>query len=298
MPTNQMPAAEVEISIDLVRRLLRAQHPELSHLVLELLTEGWDNASYRLGEELLVRLPRRSASAPLIEHERLWLPKIAGRLPLPIPVPLYSGAPGEGFPWPWSICRYIPGVSAAVTEPDDLNRTAEVLGGFLRRLHSPAPSDAPANPYRGGPLLSRDATTRQRLDMVSDLGFVAFAELERLWVGALELPAFGGEPTWLHGDLHPHNILVDDGRLSGIVDFGDITSGDPATDLSVAWMMLPAESHRSFRHAYGDDSRALWGRARGWAIGLGLAYVATSADNPVMASIGRRTLVAALDDRS
>lgn len=292
MPAADMPAAEVDVTEELVRTLLREQCPDLAGLDLRLLANGWDNAIFRLGDQLTVRLPRRSLSAALVEHEQRWLPDLAGRLPLPIPAPVRCGRPGAGFPWPWSVCPWLHGTIAERTPPDDPMIAAEALGAFLRALHTPAPADAPANPFRGVPLVQRDDATRTRVDHVSNL--VDRDAVLACWDELLATAPWTGPPLWLHGDLHPANVLVDGGRISAIIDFGDITAGDPATDLSVAWMMLPAAARPTFRAAVGSVDDDTWSRARAWALSLGLAYVANSADNPMFSHLGVRVVEQAM----
>jgi aminoglycoside phosphotransferase (APT) family kinase protein len=292
-----MPAAEVSVPPDLVRRLLEAQQPDLSHLPIRVMAHGWDNLMYRLGDGLAVRLPRREAAAGLVVNEQRWLPVVAPRLPLPVPAPVRAGRPALGYPWPWSIVPFLPGRLAAREPPADPADAAVSLGRFLAALHAPAPPDAPANPNRGIPLAERAAVVTENLSVLGglvDRGAVTWA-----WRAALAAPAWGSAPVWVHGDLHPANILVRRGRISGVIDFGDITAGDPATDLSVAWMLLPGRCHRAFRDAYhaaggpaGSDG--IWARAQGWALALSLACLANSADNPLIAAIGRRTMDAVL----
>lgn len=294
---HTMPAAEVDVSPALVRRLLAEQHPDLAGLPLAPLASGWDNLMCRLGTELVVRLPRRSPAADLVRHEQRWLPELAPRLSLPVPAPVRIGRPGAGYPWAWSIVPLLSGEIAARTPPDDLAAAADMLGRFLGALHVPAPSDHPVNPVRGVPLADRDAVTRARLARLTLT--VDGATILRRWEDTLAVPRWAGSPRWLHGDLHPANILVADGRLSAIIDFGDITAGDPATDLAVAWMLLPPAEHATFRGSYGECNGAAidddtWLRAQGWAIVLSVAFLAHSADNPLMAGIGRRTLDAVL----
>jgi len=292
-----MPAAELDITPDLVRRLLQAQQPDLAGRPIELMANGWDNVVYRLGSELLVRLPRREIAANLVVHEQRWLPVLQARLPLPIPAPVRIGNPDLGYPWSWSVVPFLPGQVAAQNPPPDLRDAAVVMAEFLAALHTPAPADAPVNAYRGVPLANRRTAVFENLAAVADL--VDPTAVKRVWDAAIAVPAWGADPAWLHGDLHPANILVDRGRISGVIDFGDITAGDPAADLSVAWMLLPAEHHDAFRniyrtaasHAVDDD---IWVRARGWALTLSLAFLAHSADNPQLSRIGRRTIGAVL----
>jgi aminoglycoside phosphotransferase (APT) family kinase protein len=275
------PAAEVDVTADLVRRLLADQHPDLADLPVEPLAQGWDNASYRVGKKMIARLPRRTAAATLIAHERRWLPGLAPRLPLPIPAPARTGRPGHGYPWAWSVVPYLPGHPAAQVVPDDASGS---LGPFLAALHTPAPPEAPANRFRGIPLAGRRELDLRNLAAVDRL--VDREAVLRVHEDALAARPWDGPPVWLHGDLHPANILVADGKVSAVIDFGDLTSGDPATDLAVAWM-LGIDLRSSYGRSHDED---LWRRARGWALAFGLVFSARSADNPLMASIGRRTL--------
>lgn len=293
-----MPAAEVDVDADLVRRLLAAQFPHLldGDPPVSVVAFGWDNVVLRLGADLAVRLPRRAAAADLVVSEQRWLPTLAPRLPLPVPAPLYCGVPAVGYPWPWSVIPWFDGDIAARVPPSDLGEAARALGAFLVALHEPAPADAPVNPYRGGPLAERDDVVRERIASLDGHGVDARQVLPR-WRESLGAPAHGGPPSWLHGDLHPANLLVVDGRLAAVLDFGDLTGGDPATDLAVAWMLFPPSERAVFRSALGADD-ATWARARGWALHLSLTYLANSADHPVIAAVGRRTLAAVLNDPS
>src|SRR3984957_5106851 len=296
---NRMPAADVEVSADLVRRLLAAQHPDLARLPVEFLANGWDNELYRVGDELVARLPRRAPGAQIIKNEQRWLPGLAARLPLPVLYPERTGVSGCGYPYSWSVVPYLPGVPAAQAGSFDLGRAAAAVGVFLGALHVPAPADAPANPFRGVPLAERAGTFAANLALLAEQ--VDRDAVLREWVTALAAPGYDGPPVWLHGDLHPANILVDDGQVSGVIDFGDITAGDPASDLAVAWMLLPSGCHPGFWSAYqaagGQGGDALRARAKGWALNFATVFLAHSQDNPVLREVGRRTLRAVLADQ-
>jgi aminoglycoside phosphotransferase (APT) family kinase protein len=288
-----MPAAEIDVTPDLVRALLEHQHPDLAGLPLTPVANGWDNVVLRLGDDLAVRMPRRVLAAKLLRHEQRWLPILAPRLPLPIPAPVRIGEPGPGYPWPWSVVPYLAGEPASDAPPADFRQAAADLGHFLGALHIPAAAEAPVNPFRGVPLAQRSATFAENL-VAAD---VDAAGLLPIWEHALAAPTYTGPPLWLHGDTHPANLLVAEGRLSAVIDFGDITAGDPASDLSVAWMLLPLDRHDVFRDAYreagagesGNDD-ALWIRARGWALNFAIVFLAHSADNPQLRKVGHQTL--------
>jgi aminoglycoside phosphotransferase (APT) family kinase protein len=283
-----MPAAEVDVDGALVRGLLADQRPDLSDLAVSPLGSGWDNFSFRLGSEHVVRLPRRSVAATLVENEARWLPTLATALPLPVPAPVFLGEPGRGYPWRWVISPWIGGGPVGDKGLLDAAGATQDLAAFLAALHQPAPSSAPRNPFRGIPLADRDSTTRQRIQLLeSQVDAVALLEV---WDEVLDIPVHSGQPIWLHGDLHPFNLLAEGGHLTGVIDFGDITSGDPATDLSVAWMLFDRPHRETFRAIYGDGDEDMWGRARGWAVSLATAYLAHSANNAAMGAVGRRTV--------
>ena len=282
-----MPAAEVDVSVELVRQLLAEQHPDLAGLPLGVLANGWDNMVCTVGADLLARLPRRALAAELVMHEQRWLPMLAPGLPLPIPAPVRVGRPAGRYPWNWSVVPFLPGEVAALAAPDDLASAAVALGEFLAALHVPAPPDAPVNPFRGGPLAGRASRVTEHLGLVAS-GTEAGAA-RAIWDSAAEADPWAGPPAWVHGDLHPANILVNAGQISAVIDFGDLTSGDPANDLSVAWMLLPAKERAIFWHAYGQADDHTRARARGWALSLALVFLTYSADNPLMAQIGTHT---------
>ena len=292
MSLHRMPAAEFPVSVDLVHRLLVDQHPDIAGLSIKVLANGWDNMVCRLGDAYLVRLPRRALAAELVAHEQQWLPVLAAQLPLPIPAPVRVGWPACGYPWSWSVVPFLPGEIAARTPPEDFRSAARVLGEFLAALHAPAPPDVPVHNSRGVALERRAEGVMQQLSRLDGHGDREAAL--RVWETAATAPEWDGPPLWLHADLHPANILVDQGRIGAVIDFGDITSGDPATDLAVAWMLFPAEQRAVFRQSYGRANDDTWARARGWALALSLVFLTHSADNPLMAGIGRRTFRAVL----
>ncbi|GAB3566334.1 aminoglycoside phosphotransferase family protein [Arthrobacter alkaliphilus] len=282
-----MPASELEITTGLVRGLLEDQLPGLAGLPLELVANGWDNVIYRLGTEWAVRLPRREAAAQLILHEQRYLPGYARRSPVPLPSPIHSGQPSPDYPWPWSVTPWLEGLTAAAASQESRNAAAGDLAAFLLAIHVPAVPDAPVNPFRGVPLAARSEAVLDRLD---DSGrYPQAAQLRTLWAAACQAPPWDGPGLWLHGDLHPANVLLrPDGRLAAVVDFGDLGAGDPAVDLGVAWLMFDGGARRRFMAAFDAAvDAATWTRARGWAVILATAMVSFSDDNPRMAGIGQ-----------
>lgn len=288
------PAAEFPVDVPLVRALLRDQHPDLAGLPLEVVANGWDNVIVRLGALLAVRLPRRAAAATLVEHEQRWLPEIARRVApvVPVPDPVRTGRPALGYPWSWSVVRWLPGTPAG--ERAGGVRVAEALAAFLALLHVPAPADAPANPFRGVPLATRsDAVlTRLATEDVPRAG-----ELAAVWRAAAALPAHTGPPVWVHGDLHPFNVLLERSpsggpRLAAVVDFGDVTAGDPAVDLATAWLTLDREARLVFRARVATDDDT-WERARAWAVSIASALHLS--DDRTFRAVARRAIDAVLD---
>ena len=292
------PPADLQISHDLIDSLLKEFVPDLVGLPIEFLAAGWDNEIHKIGDAHAVRLPRRKAGAPLVENEQRWLPELGAELPIPIPVPTYAGQPAFGFPWHWSVVPWIEGVPLAHAPAMEPETLIDELTGFLKVLHQPAPADAPINPYRGGPLAERFEIVDDRIDALEP--FFEEVELElapikSLWAELAGTPAWGGEPVWLHGDLHPMNILVRGARLSGVIDFGDITSGDPATDLAIAWMTIrDSDLRNTFRQAASVNGHSVdihtWKRSRAWALSHATAVLESSSDDPSMNRMATTTL--------
>jgi aminoglycoside phosphotransferase (APT) family kinase protein len=259
-----IPLAEVSIDTATVRALLNAQHPDLAQLPLVPIQAGWDNSLYRLGEDLAVRLPRRALAAGLILHEQRWLPLLAKHVsPLKIPVPVRTGLPQGSYPWAWSIVPWLEGETSDLA-PLALDQ-AEVLGAFFERLHRPAPADAPLNAYRGVPLAQRESAFRAHSEKLRGRSTSIDAAIVEIWSDALAAP-IDAAATWIHGDLHPRNVLSVCGRIEGIIDWGDLAQGDRASDLAAVWMLLPSiESRHRAIAACPTVSGATWVRAKGWA---------------------------------
>ncbi|WP_406210908.1 aminoglycoside phosphotransferase family protein [Kitasatospora sp. NBC_01560] len=306
-------AGAPEIDGAAVRALLREQHPDLAGLVLRAVDGGWDNQVWRLGEELAVRLPRTTRAPALLEKERQWLPVLAPRLPLPVPVPVRAGRPSAHFPRPWTIAAWVAGEPADLAPVTRGRHAADQLAGFLGALHREAPADAPRSPYRGGPLAGRADDFERAFRSVLGGGSGGAGELGELgpgirevWEDAVRAPEWSGPAVWLHADLHPANVVVADGTLAGVLDFGDLCAGDPATDLAAAWMLLPAGSAAHLFDVYAAGAAGTGGRvdgatlrrARGWAVlrGLGLLGIGRAGElglpggKPTWGPAGRATL--------
>jgi aminoglycoside phosphotransferase (APT) family kinase protein len=248
----------------LVRSLLREQRPDLAEARLRPVSGGWNNQMWRLGEHLAVRLPRTLRAARLVEQEHRWIPALAPRLPIPVPVPVHLGARTDRFPQPWIVTTWVEG------EPGDLNPIADghgsatILAAFMRALHQEAPPNAPFNRGRSVPLVELADYLTRCLQVLTDAD--ALARARDLWERALAAEPWSAAPVWIHADLHPSNVTVKEGGLAGVIDFGDMCAGDPATDLAAAWMLLPAGSAERCLAAYGRQDEALIHRARGWAL--------------------------------
>lgn len=300
MPAGKMHADEVETDASLVGRLLAAQFPRWGDLPVEpVRSAGTDNAIYRLGDDMAVRLPRIPGAVGQVEKEHRWLPGLAALLPLAVPEPLAKGAPGEGYPWPWSVYRWLEGEDATVGHVADPGRAATDLARFVAALRRIDPTGGPPpgehNSFRGVPLVARDAATRAAISSLGDALDAGAATAA--WEAALRSPAWEGPPVWVHGDLQPGNLLAVRGRLGAVVDFGCLGVGDPACDLMVAWNLFSAETRGVFRAALRVDD-ATWARGRGWALSVGLIALPYYRDtNPTLAGISRRTIYEVLTDR-
>ena len=247
-----MTNAETEITAEVVRDLLRDQHPDLADRSLSLGARGWDNQLWRLGGDLAVRLPWATPGADaLLLKEHAWLPALAPRLPLPVPVPQRLGEPSGRFPRPWIITTWVPGDPADRVPVTSGAEAADALAAFLTALHQPAPTTAPRGRDRGGALADRREDFARGLTATVDLGLIPEPDAVRaIWDDAVTVPAWDGPPVWLHGDLHPANVLTADGTFCGVIDFGDMCAGDPACDLAACWILLPDGFADRFHEAY------------------------------------------------
>ncbi|MEP6953697.1 MAG: aminoglycoside phosphotransferase family protein [Solirubrobacteraceae bacterium] len=259
----------LDIPVALVQRLVSAQFPEWADLPIRpVASPGWDNMTYRLGDGLSVRLPRFERWVGQVEREQTWLPRLAPHLPLPIPVPRAVGAPGEGYPFPWSVYEWLDGEPVA---PGTLR--ADELAAFLAALQAIDATEGPppqsSNGFRGAALADeRDSpvvAARVRARIAALDGLAGTDSLTAVWEAGLAAPQWHGPGVWVHGDPAPTNLLAAGGRLTAVIDFGTLAVGDPAVDLIAAWTVVRADAREAFRAALGVDD-ATWARGRVWGL--------------------------------
>lgn len=273
---RETPATPEPVDVDaqVVRRLVGAQFPRWAGLeVVPVGTPGVDNMTFRLGDAMSVRMPRFARWVGQVRREQRWLPWLGERLPLPVPVPMAQGEPGEGYPFVWSVYRWLDGEQADLASLADPRRAAVQLGVFLRTLQGLDATDGPtpgwSNGFRGVDLADpRDSPVvagRMRARITALEGLTDTDGLTAVWEAALAAPGWDGPPVWIHGDPAPGNLLAEDGRLSAVIDFGTLAVGDPACDLIAAWTFLDAPTREVFRATLGVDD-ATWARGRGWGL--------------------------------
>lgn len=274
----------MQLKIDeiLARRLIATQFPQWRDLPIQpVAVSGWDNRTFHLGNDMLIRMPSAAEYAAKVAKEQKWLPKLAPFLPLPIPEPLAMGEPGEGYPWAWSIYRWIEGDTAALAPISDLGDFATSLAQFIIALQRIDTADGPVpgahNFYRGGELATYDTETRQAITALKDKIDVNAATT--LWEAALAT-TWDHSPVWVHGDVSAGNLLVQNGQLSAVIDFGGLVVGDPACDLAIAWTMFQNESREAFKTILPLDA-GTWTRGRAWTLWKALIVAAgfTSPNN-------------------
>lgn len=294
MPDKKMHVDELEINELLVKTLLSAQFPQWALLPLKRVkSDGTDNAIFRLGTDMSVRLPRVSWAADDASKEQKWLPKLGPALPLAIPAPLGKGIPEANYPWHWSICRWLSGENASVAHIDKSHEAATALANFLNALKQIDSSGAPPS-RRGLPLSTQDKEVCQALDSLH--GKIDTNKAAILWEECLQAPAWDKPPVWLHGDLLPGNLLVQNGKLSAVIDWGLTGIGDPACDLIAAWSVFSAEARQTFRTKLAADE-ALWARGRGWALSIALIILPYYWDtNAGLVAVAKRILGELFDE--
>jgi aminoglycoside phosphotransferase (APT) family kinase protein len=292
---------EVGTDAALVRRLLAAQFPRWAGLAIEpVRAASSDNAMYRLGHDLAARLPRRPSAVRPMDKEHTWLPRLAPRLPLPVPLPLAKGVAGEGYPFPWSVCRWLDGENPTAGKVTDADGLADDLAAFIRALQAidaeAAPRGGEHNHFRGVPLARWKTIIAERLAQLADLDDIG--AVTAAWEADMQAPPWGGPPAWIHGDLTLGNLLVRAGRLSGVIDWSCLGAGDPACELQVAWNLFDPDARARFRAALAVDE-ATWIRGRAWGLAMGvlnLSYYRTR--SPRLADQGRAAIRAVLADHA
>jgi aminoglycoside phosphotransferase (APT) family kinase protein len=300
MPAPRMHADEVDVDDALVRRLVATQFPQWANLRIEPVEpRGTDNALYRLGDDMVVRLPRTERTTATLEKERKWLPMLAPHLPLAVPIPLAEGTPGEGYPFVWSVYSWLRGENATVERVTDLSRLATDLATFVAALERIEPAGGPPpgrhNFFRGEPLAARDAAVRESIRELGDE--IDVAVVTEAWEATLGVPEWQRTPVWIHGDLDSRNLLVEEGRLGAVIDWGGLGVGDPACDVMVAWKVLSAETRHIFRSELSVEDAA-WARGRGWALSQALNALTyyTMETNAVLVREARGWLAEVLAD--
>ncbi|MCR9277789.1 MAG: aminoglycoside phosphotransferase family protein [Pseudomonadaceae bacterium] len=288
------PKAEVDVSPELVRLLVAEQFPQYANHTVSLLANGFDNVNFRVGPELIARLPRRSIGAELIRHEQTWLPKLAPNIDVSIPVPIHAGQPSDAYPWPWSLVRWREG---ATVDLAPLNaRGSEQFLQFLEQVHRAAPADAPTNAFRGVPLSHRVEAVEDRFAFLLENTNLVDGAIESIWQHGLDVDQLSqSRPrTWLHGDLHPRNVLSHEGELAAVLDWGDMCAGDPASDLASIWLLFPDNAlslETQILSSMRYDGEQMRARLRGWAVLFGVLFASVGfTDDPRHFDVGRRTL--------
>jgi aminoglycoside phosphotransferase (APT) family kinase protein len=289
---------EVDVDDALVRRLLLGQLPGLAGLPLHRI-EAWgtDHVVYRLGQELSVRLPKIGWAARQGEKEQRWLPVLAPHLPVEVPVPVAVGEPADGYPFHWYVSPWLEGDNPARGGTTDLGQLATDLAAFVLDLErvDPAGAPEPRPAKRGGPLASADEATRIPAERLR--GEVDVDGLLAVWEAGLHAPPWDGPPVWVHGDLMDGNLLLRDGRLTGVIDWGGLIAGDPAVELMVAWSFFDAGSRAVYRDALGFVDDAMWLRGRAWAASAAVqALPYYRHTNPDIVARSRRAVEAVLED--
>lgn len=262
----------MDIDVSLVEQLIATQFPRWAELPTRpVKLSGWDNRTFHLGDEMSVRLPSAEMYASAVQIEQEWLPMLAPHLPLPIPKLVAIGRPGEGYPWHWSIYRWLPGEIAKRESGTDLQALAVDLARFLKALQRIDPAGGPKRKLRGGSLELWKPQAEEAMAVLTASGAINAAAATEIWHTAITAP-INDDPVWYHGDVAAGNLLIEDGKLSAVIDFGGLGVGDPACDMTIAWTLMDAPCRRTFRKEIGV-SDAVWDRARGWALWKGMIVV-------------------------
>jgi aminoglycoside phosphotransferase (APT) family kinase protein len=288
-----MHATEIETDADLVRALLRSQHPQWADRPIERVeSAGTDNALYRLGDDLAVRLPRIHWAVDVVAKEQRWLPYLAPRLPLAVPLPVAAGAPQAEFPYPWGVVQWLPGELATLDRLGDPVLAARDLAAFVRALRAVDASGGPTH-QRGAPVRHADRMVRRSVAGLR--GEVDGDALLAAWDRVLAAPDYDGPPVWFHGDLAYLNLLAVDGALQAVIDWGTCGVGDPAIEMIIAWNLFTPAARAAYRDTLDVDD-ATWERGKGWVLTgvMGIPYYRDT--NPVLIADKVRGINAVLAD--
>ena len=297
MTVADRPSAEVRIDEQVVRALVATLDeaiPDAGGLAIAHVAEGWDCSVWRLGDDLALRLPRRQVVADLLVGESRALAEVAPYVAatgVQVPAAVVVGEPTPDYPWPWTLVRFHPGTSGLAVPRERRASWAAPLAAALAALHRPAVDDHPRNPFRGVPLADRAGAVEERLDRLADpLTAEEHGALVHAWQDALAAAPWSGPPLWIHGDLHPGNLIARDTELVAIIDFVDITGGDPAYDLAAAWLVFDDAGRRAFVAATRGVDSGTWARARGWAAAMAATLLLASDDDPSYERLARETI--------
>ncbi|MEZ5315622.1 MAG: aminoglycoside phosphotransferase family protein [Chlamydiales bacterium] len=291
---SKMHADEFHIDQPLVQQLIQQQFPAWAGLELKIVfSTGTDHALYKLGNEMVIRLPKIGWAVENVDKEYLWLPKIAPFLPTSIPIPLARGEPTNDYPYPWSIYRWLEGSNPKVGALQNPTVLAHQLAAFIQAMHGIVLSNGPHS-NRGVPLIEKDLKTQQAIEKLE--GMIDVPLVTQIWEKALKAPQWLKPPVWIHGDLSPGNLLQVNGDLSAVIDFGSLGIGDPASDLIIAWNLLPSYTRAIFRSALQVDDE-MWIRGQGWALSNALIALPYYKDtNPTLANNARYVISEVIAD--
>jgi len=296
--TRAVKDIEIDINVSLVRQLIAEQFPQWANLPIKPVEfDGWDNRTFHLGDDMSVRLPSGKNYIEQVQKEQKWLPILAPHLPLPIPTPIAMGKPDNDYPWHWSIYGWLEGEHASYDSVNDLCQFATKLAQFLTALQQIDTTDGPPagkhNFYRGGDLTTYDDGTRAAITALD--GKIDTDSASKIWQEAIST-SWHGAPIWVHGDVVATNLLVKDGCLSAVIDFGCSSIGDPACDMVIAWTFFSKQSREAFRSELNVDDDT-WARGRGWALWKALILLAKQGNTtPLEAEKAQRTLDELLQD--
>lgn len=288
MTKIKMHAEETDITLEIVQELIKTQFPMYADLLIEpVLSAGTENRIYRLGSTMAIRLPFTANASFNIDKEYRWLPQLAPYLPLAIPIPLFKGLPDKNYPWSWYIYNWIEGKHATTKNTNNLHQSAIDLGNFIVALQKINTTNAPIS-KRGCALNTIDDEFCTSLGLLNNV--IDVSKAKKIWKRCLNIPSWSQAPAWIHGDLHPGNLLFNNGKLNAVIDFGIMGIGDPACDMMVAWTLFCADTRNTFRSTVNVDD-ATWIRGRGWALAFGvIALPYYQNTNPTLATIAHSTI--------